>query len=120
MKKLLIIIICLFATEAMASDVNVAGKWVVKTDGPHGREMETTFLQKNKKIIVQAVDPMGTREGEGSINGNNITWFVKVKMPGGDRKITFTGKVSGDSMQGTAVFTGTSKVKWSGRSIPSN
>jgi len=115
MKKILLIAIWIFATEAMASDVNVAGKWIVKTDGLHGRTMETTFVQKDKKITVHAVDTMGSREGEGTIQGNKITWFVKVNMPRGDGKIRFTGKVSGDSMQGTATFTGVVKVNWSGK-----
>ncbi|MCU7871746.1 MAG: hypothetical protein KZQ91_03270 [Candidatus Thiodiazotropha sp. (ex Lucinoma borealis)] len=119
MKIMSLIALWLFAAVAMASDDGVAGKWLVKTDGPHGRTMEATFQQNNNKITVQAVDAMGSREGAGYIEGNNITWFVKVKMPGSNRKITFTGKVDGDSMHGTSTFTGTSKVKWSGKRISS-
>jgi hypothetical protein len=117
MKKILFFAICFFSIEAMASDVNVAGKWLVKTYGPFGRTMEASFVQKNKKITVHAVDAMGSRDGEGVIQGNKITWFVKVNTPNGNGKITFTGDVAGDSMQGTATFIGNVKVNWSGKRI---
>jgi len=115
MKKILLIVLFFFATQAMAADINVDGKWIVKTEGPYGRTMEATFVQKDEKITVHAVDAMGSREGEGTIQGNKIIWYVKIDMPRGDRKITFTGNVSGDSMQGTATFVGDVKVNWSGK-----
>ncbi len=115
MKSLLLIVLCFSPVVVFASDINVAGKWVVKTEGAHGRTMEATFVQEGKKITVHAVDARGSREGEGSIEGNKITWFVKVEMPRGDRKIIFTGVVDSDVMHGTSTFTGTTKVKWSGK-----
>lgn len=113
MKRIFLLVLCLLAESAIASDVN--GRWIVETEGPYGRTMDASFEQKNEKIIVHAVDAMGTRDGEGVIKGNKITWYVKIAIPGNEQRITFTGIVEGDSMHGTATLMGMTRVKWSGK-----
>jgi len=113
---------CLFAVPSFAGDIT--GKWVAEREmpkmqggGPGGGAgggpgggmgamgpMKWTFDLKaeGSKLTgtVQGPFPQAPASDiqEGKIEGNKISFFIKVDMMGNDMKITYNGTVSGDEI----------------------
>ena len=93
-------IVLLFAVAAMAADVT--GKWVAQVPGRGGQTAEQTYMFK-----VQGTTLTGTvsaAQGEnpisdGKIDGDNISFSLKLSFGGNDVVQTFKGTVSGNEIK---------------------
>lgn len=90
----MLLIVCVKAADTPA---NVAGKWDVSVSGDAGSASQTINLQQDgNKISGTFKGPRQSGPLEGTVDGNNIKFHVKTRVP-----LDYTGTVSGDSMKGT-------------------
>jgi opacity protein-like surface antigen len=105
-----VIVLGLVAATALAADVT--GTWVAEREGRDGQTMKTTFeLKADGTDLTGTMDfGMGMGEpnpiSEGKIDGDNISFVVKMDMMGNEMKISYKGTVTGDEMKLTMSFEG--------------
>ena len=92
--------LALMATTLFAADVT--GKWSGEVEGRNGQKRTQTFDLKadGDKVTGSMVGP-GGREfkiEDGKISGDTLTFSVTVEMNGNTRKMEYTGKIVGDSI----------------------
>src|SRR5215468_783977 len=92
----------LLLTPALAQ-ADMSGEWAIEFNSPQGPQEFTMYVQQQgPRLSGRLTSEYGEFPLRGSIDGNafTITW----SMPDGGREldITFTGKVEGDNMTGTA------------------
>ena len=112
--KMIVVLVaafCLFAVPSFAGDIT--GKWVAETAAPKGGPgggaggpgggpggpMKYTFDFKadGNKLTGTDTGPMGPHEIlDGKIDGNKISFSVKVNMGQNEMKINYSGTVEGD------------------------
>lgn len=111
-------ILCLMAMSAAAADIS--GTWVAEMAAPKGGPagggpggggpMMFTFDFKadGPNLSGTFLGPMGNKNeiAEGKIDGDNISFSVKVNAGGNDMKINYKGTVSGDEMKLTFSIEG--------------
>jgi len=119
--------LCLMILSAVAADIS--GTWVAEMTAPKmgpggggpgegpggggpggGGPMKFTFeFKANGSNLGGAVlGPMGNKNEiiEGKIDGNNVSFAVKVDAMGNEMKINYKGTVSGDEMKLTFTMDG--------------
>jgi len=84
--------------------VDVSGTWELTSQSPRGeRTSEMTIEQDGDKITVTMPGFRGDEmTGEGTVNGNEITWKFEISTQRGDMTITYTGTVDGNTISGQA------------------
>ena len=101
---------CLFAVPSFAG--GITGKWVAEmaaaqggpgggAGGPGGGPMKFTFDFKadGNKLTGTDTGPMGPHEIlDGKIDGNKISFSVKVNMGQNEMKIKYSGTFEGDKL----------------------
>lgn len=101
-------VLCLMGVMVVAADVT--GTWVAEMTGGKGGPMETTFNLKadGSTLTGTNVGPMGSENEiiEGKVDGNNVSFAVKIDMMGNEMKINYKGEVVGDEMRLTMEFEG--------------
>lgn len=76
---------------------NVAGTWNITVSGEAGSANQTIVLkQDGNKITGTFKGPRQSGPLEGTVDGNNIKFHVKTRVP-----LDYTGTVDGDTMKGT-------------------
>jgi hypothetical protein len=105
--------LALFTTGAFAADVS--GKWTSEMKGRNGETRTQTFnlKQDGSNLTGSVSGPMGDREiSEGKVDGDNISFVMKMERDGNVTKVPYTGKVVGNEIQfktesprGTREFT---------------
>src|SRR5580704_1114641 len=102
MKKLLSTVftlaICLVACHdhgVAAEHANIAGKWQLSMDTPHGLIKGPFQVQQDgtKLTATFETEMFGSMSATGTVDGNNVSFSLKV--PGGPQTFGFTGTVSG-------------------------
>ena len=92
--------LALFATTLLAGDVT--GKWTAEVEGRNGQKRTQTFdLKADGDKVTGTMVGMGGREmklEDGKISGDTITFSVTMEFNGNTRKIDYTGKIVGDSI----------------------
>jgi hypothetical protein len=101
--KLLLVLTALFAVVASAADIS--GAWKGTAD-LQGQPLERTFVFKvdGSKLTGETTSPMlgkSTIE-DGKIDGDNISFTITADFQGNAMKMTYKGKVSGDTIKLTA------------------
>ena len=98
----------IFAFAASAADVT--GKWTAEVPGRNGNMQTNTFVLKadGAKLTGTA---NGGRGGDveitnGKVDGDNVSFVVVRDFGGNSVKITYKGKVSGDSIKFTRTMEG--------------
>jgi len=92
-------LLLLLACVATATDTpaNVAGTWKIKLSGEGASANQTIELkQDGGKITGTFKGPRQSGPLEGTVDGNNIQFHVKTRVP-----LDYTGTVDGDTMKGT-------------------
>ena len=94
---------------ALAADVT--GKWVAEFPGRGGDTVTMTFNFKadGASLTGSMQGPMGGEPNaisEGKINGDDISFVVKIDMGGNEMKMQYKGKVAGDEIKLTMEFQG--------------
>jgi hypothetical protein len=99
----LALMVASLSAAPVLTQADIAGEWAVTFTSPQGPQEFTMYVvQEGPRLNGRLTNEFGEFPLKGTLDGNNftITW----SMPDGGRilEITFTGKVEGDSMTGTA------------------
>jgi hypothetical protein len=85
------------------AQTDMTGEWDISFNAPQGPQEFTMYVQQQgPRLTGRLTSEYGEFPLRGSIDGNAFT--INWSMPDGGREldITFTGKVEGDNMTGTA------------------
>jgi hypothetical protein len=108
MKKLLTAILTIgFATVCLlAQDAKIAGQWQLSLETPHGpMQGKLSFQQEGTKVTGTCdVEHLGSMALSGKVEGKKIS--ISMDVPEAQMKLTMTGTVDGDKMNGTMDPTG--------------
>ena len=84
--------------------IDVTGEWAVTLDAAMGERRYTMLLrQKGERLAGDMLSETGQFEISGSIKGDQVAFEWTFPDRGRLVKLTFAGKVSGDSMSGWAT-----------------
>jgi len=93
--SLLLLLVCV--ATATDTPANVAGTWNIKVSGEGGSANQKIELkQDGGKITGTFKGPRQSGPLEGTVDGNNIQFHVKARVP-----LDYTGTVDGNTMKGT-------------------
>jgi opacity protein-like surface antigen len=102
---------CLIAAPAVAADIT--GTWVGEFQGGMGgggQAMKITFNFKadGSTLTGTNIGPRGDEREiiDGKIDGDNVSFAVKIDMMGNEMTINYKGTVAGDEMKLTMEFEG--------------
>ena len=104
-----VIVLGLALATAVAADVT--GKWISERPGRGGETMTTTFNFKAEGSTLTGTvsSPMGGEDNpisDGKIEGDNISFVVKMEMMGNSMTMKYKGTVAGDEIKMTMEFEG--------------
>ena len=108
-KILIMFVVVLGFMLSTAWSAGIAGTWKGEMAGMGGQPMEITFtFEVDGSEFTGTSVAMGNESpiSEGKINGDDISFVVKVDMMGNEMKINYKGKVSGDEIKLTMGFEG--------------
>ena len=97
---ILTVALALFTTGAFAADLT--GKWTAETKGRDGETRTQTFnLKQDGSTLTGSVSsPMGESQiSDGKVDGDKVSFVVKMERNGNEMKMPYTGKVSGNEIQ---------------------
>jgi len=108
-------LLCLAGATQLQGQVNVTGTWELSWETQRGATTSTfTFAQEGATFTGTAQMTMGgppgggggggTREVEitdGKVEGNTVTFSMPMRRGDQTMSFTFTGTVTGDTMEGT-------------------
>src|SRR5215217_3334205 len=103
--KYLFALIAIFAMTASAADVS--GTWKGTADAGNGPiERTFTFKVDGTKLTGETSSEMMGKSviENGKIDGDNLTFTIKVKFQDQDLSLNYKGKVSGDTMKLNVEF----------------
>jgi len=89
----------------VAVAIDVTGAWDMSVESPQGTmDLVSTFKQEGEKLTGTQSSQMGEMPIEGTIKGADIAFAIVINMQGQEMRISYTGKVEGDSMSGAIEF----------------
>jgi hypothetical protein len=114
--------ICLFCTSVLALAAAPAGKWTADTPGMSGNLEKTTFdfRVEGDKLSGSVILASGNSYAieDGSINGDDLSFHITVKM-GRDTRLIYTGKLAGEEIKFTREMEGIGhRVEFTARRLP--
>jgi len=111
--KILIMVVAIVGLMlATAYGADISGTWKGEYPGRDGQVMEitSTFMVDGSELTgsMSSSGPTGgeTPISEGKIDGDNISFAVKIDSNGNEMKITFNGKIAGEELKLTMGFEG--------------
>jgi hypothetical protein len=98
-----------------ANTDKVSGEWDVVYNTPGGsRPLKLVLSVDGEKLTGTAKRPSGDVPVEGTVKGNDISFFYTINYGGNELTLTFSGTVTGDEMSGTVII-GSTEESWSAR-----
>jgi hypothetical protein len=96
--------------------IDVTGKWESTVESPQGSLVsQATYKQDGETLTGTHVGQMGELALKGTVKGDQISYTITVDMGGQSLTITYSGKISGDTITGTADFGGMGSGTWSAK-----
>ena len=104
---------------AQAPATSLTGKWAFEVVTANGTGTPAVVLkQEGEKVTGTYTSSRGgTRQIDGVLKGDKLTFTVKSPEPGGV-DYEFTGTVAGDTITGTADFSGMGTATFSAKRSP--
>jgi hypothetical protein len=106
MKRTLLAFTALLCFTLVAAAADVTGKWTAEAPGRNGTPQVTTFEFKAAGPKLEGTvtstrggNPTTTPITDGKVDGDTITFAQTVTMQGNEVKMTYTGKVKGDTIE---------------------
>jgi len=112
--QLALVAVPLFAQDAPKDKkIDVTGTWESLVESPQGNLTSTaTYKQEGETLTGTHVGQMGEVPLKGTVKGNVITYTITVNAQGEQFTITYSGKIDGDTITGTADFGGMGSATW--------
>jgi hypothetical protein len=106
------------AVPAWAQDVDVSGKWDLASESPRGTQTSTiTFEQEGTALSGTIETRRGSMPfGDGSVEGNTITFTIVRSMGERIMEMTYKGTVEGDTITGT-MTTPRGEMPWTAKRV---
>ena len=84
----------------------IDGTYEVQIDTPMGAQTATLILKTDGNSLGGAtVSQLGRAEfSGGTVDGDNVSWTMKVDTPLGEMDLQYQGKVTGDDISGQVVL----------------
>ena len=107
-KKLLFVLTIMLVAVFGAMAADISGKWTAEQPGRNGGAPRvTTFnfkvdgskLTGNISRPGRGGDPMVSEITDGKVDGNNVTFSVKMQMGGQEMVSTYKGTLNGDTLE---------------------
>jgi hypothetical protein len=102
-------ILSLLLMSAIALAADVSGTWKATAEGPNGA-MERTFVFKvdGDKLTGETTSSMLGKSviENGKVDGDDLSFTITAKIQDEEAKISYKGKVSGNSMKLTSQRSG--------------
>jgi hypothetical protein len=93
--------------------IDVTGSWESTVESPQGSLVsKATYKQEGETLTGTHVGQMGELALKGTVKGDQISYTITVDMGGQSMTITYSGKISGDTITGTADFGGMGSGNW--------
>ena len=103
MKTTLLALLALLCFSFAAAAASVDGKWTAEVQGRGGTQTQTFTFKADGNNVTGSVGTMrgDTPIADGKLSGDTLTFSVMMPGRGGGdpMKVTYTGKVSGDSIE---------------------
>ncbi len=108
--KWLLCLVALFAVSASAADIS--GNWKGSAETVNGR-LERSFVFKvdGHKVTGESTSSMFGKSTieDGTVDGDDVSFSLKVKVQGTEGKVNYRGKVVGDTIKFTVEVTATAQ-----------
>jgi len=112
----LVIVLTWFTVSPSAGQTDVSGTWDLRVKTQQGTATPSiTLRQRGEEITGSYNGKMGKVDLTGTLRGNNIEFTVRLKFREMPFVITYSGRVDGDAMQGTARFGDAGSGEWTGK-----
>jgi hypothetical protein len=99
---ILVLMLVTCVSAVVAADANVAGAWNIKVSGAAGTaDQKIDLKQDGNNVTGTFKGPRQSGTIEGSVDGNNIKFRVKARVP-----LDYVGTIDGDTMKGTLTGRG--------------
>jgi len=112
--KLLLTLMAVFAFVASAADVS--GNWKGTAEGPNGAiERSFTFKQDGSKLTGETNSEYTGKSmiNDGKVEGDTITFSINAKFQDNEMKLTYKGKITGDTIKLSSDFGGNGQtIEW--------
>ena len=111
--KLLLTLLALFALTASAADIS--GNWTGTAEGPQGTlQRSFTFHQDGTKLTGETVSEFTGKStiADGKVEGDAISFSITANFQGNEMKLTYKGKIAGDTIKLTSEFGGGQTIEW--------
>jgi len=93
--------------------IDVTGTWESLVESPQGNLASTAnYKQEGETLTGTHVGQMGEVPLKGTVKGNVIAYTITVDAQGQQFTITYSGKIEGDTITGTADFGGMGTATW--------
>jgi hypothetical protein len=93
----------LLAVVPALTQADIAGEWAVTFGTPQGPQEFTMYVvQEGPRLSGRLTSEYGEFPLRGSLDGSNFTITWSLPDGGRELEVTFSGKVDGDSLTGTA------------------
>ncbi|HKV41428.1 MAG TPA: hypothetical protein VJX67_19635 [Blastocatellia bacterium] len=97
-------------------ETNISGAWVFEVETEQGSgSPEFTFQQDGEKLTGTYKGIFGEAALAGTVNGDSISFSVKVNAQGQDLVETYTGTIGQDSMKGTVKIGDLASGTWTAK-----
>ena len=116
--KALLFSLLLFAFAASAADIS--GTWKATSEGGPAGSMERTFVfkQDGNKVTGETTSSMMGKSAitDGKVEGDTVTFTLKVSFQGNDMNLTYKGKISGNEINFSVDGAGQA-IEWKAKKV---
>ena len=111
-----VLALALIFAGGAAAQKSVEGDWDAVFNTPGGaRPFKLVLKVDGEKLSGTAKRSSGDVPVEGTIKGSDISFSYTITYNGNAVTLTFTGKVSGDTMSGDVMFNESAGDQWSAK-----
>lgn len=109
----------LIASANSSAQTSVTGDWDGAFETPGGsRPFKLVLKADGEKLTGTAKRSSGDVPITGTVKGSDISFAYTINYGGNDLTMTFSGKISGDTMSGSVSFGGNAEETWSAKRVP--
>jgi hypothetical protein len=116
--KWLLILTAFFTFTAAAADIT--GNWKGTAETPNGTVERTfTFKVDGSKLTGETSSNLMGKSTiqDGKVEGDNVTFSIKVKFQENELELNYKGKVNGNEIKFTVAFPGGDPIEYTAKRV---